>query len=271
MKKIESLENKMIKGIEDLKDAKNRKKLSLFIVDGKREILLALKKEKEIKYLLFCLEKSRIKEEEKNKLFLEVEKLGGEVIIISEKVLNKLSIKENPEEILAVFKEQEKKLEDIKIKNKESLVVLEGIEKPGNIGAVIRTAYAAGINNIILNNCLTDVYNPNIIRSSEGLIFFVNIVKASPEETVNWLKKNKITSFAAETKAQKKYSEVSFLKKSAIILGSEAQGLSEYWLKAVDQRLKIPMIKEVDSLNISVAAAILIYEIARQKSFNNLS
>jgi len=267
MKEIKSVDNEIVKLVEGLKKAKNRKELGLFLVDGKRETLLAMKAKKKIAYLFFCIEKSTIKEEEKESLFAEIHKAKGEIIIISEKILNKITFKENPEEIVSVFKEEAIELKDLKEEDKSLLIILEGVEKPGNIGAIIRTAYAAGIKNIILNNCPGDIYNPNTIRASEGLIFFMNIIKESPENTVKWLKKNEIKVFAAETKAKMIYSEANYKEQSAILLGSEAKGLSDFWLDQADERIKIPMKLEVDSLNISVSAAILIYEAIKQRGF----
>lgn len=270
MKEINSLNNETIKLVNSLKEAKNRKKLGLFLVDGKRETFLAMKARKRIIHLFFCEEKSKIKEEEKEVLFQEIKNNGGEIILINEKVLEKISFKESPEEMVSVFKADKLELKDLKEEDKSLLVILEGIEKPGNIGAIIRTAYAAGIKNIILNNCPTDIYNPNTIRASEGLIFFVNLIKESPENTIKFLHDNEIKIFAAETKAKTIYSEANFKERSAILLGSEARGLSEFWLEKASERIKIPMKTGVDSLNISVSAAILIYEVIKQRGFKGL-
>lgn len=270
MKEINSLSNESIKLAESLKEAKNRKKLGLFLVDGKRETFLALRAKKKITYLFFCEQKSKLKEEEKEVVFQEIKNNGGEVILINEKILEKLSFKENPEEMVSVFVTDKTELENLKEEEKSLLIILEEVEKPGNIGAIIRTAYAAGIKNIILNNCPTDIYNPNTIRASEGLIFFVNLIKESPENTIKFLQDNEIKVFAAETKAKKIYSEANFNKRCAVLLGSEARGLSEFWLEKTSERIKIPMKAGVDSLNISVSAAILIYEAIKQRGFKGL-
>ena len=145
------------------------------------------------------------------------------------------------------------------------IIVLENIEKPGNLGAIIRTAYAAGATAIIINDNQTDIYNPNVIRASEGYVFKEKIVSASVKETIKWLKENKIKSYGAATSGKLVYTKVDLREPLAIILGSEADGLSREWLKAANELVKIPMQKGMDSLNVSVSAAILVFEALRQR------
>lgn len=264
MKNIESLDNKLIKEVVDLKESKNRKKKGLFLVDGLREINLAMLANYELVFLFF-LERNT---EEERDVVSKALKTKAELIIINEKVLKKIAYKENSDGFLAVFKIKSFSLENlINTETNYPIIVLEGIEKPGNLGAIIRTASAAGLKNIVLNDCLIDIYNPNVIKASEGLLFFVNIFNDSKEKTLSLLKTNKIKTIGAITSAKKSYDQINFLEKTAIILGSEAQGLSEFWLKKIDEKIRIPMRKEVDSLNVSVSAAILIYEAIKQNSF----
>jgi TrmH family RNA methyltransferase len=156
-------------------------------------------------------------------------------------------------------------LDKIKLSNNPLLVILEAVEKPGNLGAIIRTSYAAGVDAIIINDNQTDIYNPNVIRASEGFIFNKPIVIASVEETADWLRNNKILSYAAATTGKNNYTKEKLSEPAAIILGSEAYGLSDKWLKRADKLIKIPMEKGIDSLNVSVSGAIIIYEALRQR------
>lgn len=265
MKTIESLENKTIKEILALKESRNRKKTGLFLVDGLREINLAILANYEPVYVFF----SKNNKEKDN--LAKILNNKTEFIKINELILKKIAYKENPDGFLAVFKIKSFSLKDLSETEKNKItIVLEGLEKPGNLGAIIRTASAANLKNIILNDCLIDVYNPNVIKASEGLLFFVNIFNDTKEETFKFLKDNNFKTVGAITSAKKRYDQINFLEKTAIVLGSEAKGLSDFWLKKTDEKIRIPMRKEVDSLNVSVSAAILIYEAIKQNSFFNL-
>lgn len=262
MKNISSLDNKLIKETASLKDSKNRKKTGLFLIDGRREIDLALKAGLQMQTLFFSKDLAN----KELKIYSDQE----EIIEVSEVVFKKMSYKENPDGYLAIFKQKKVDLKQIKVKDKSSYLVLEGIEKPGNLGAIIRSAEAFGVDAIIINDSPIDIYNPNVIRASEALVFFSPIVKSEREKTISWLKENKIKSFAAATQSTKSCHEIKFPEKTAIVLGSEAYGLSDDWLKAVDEKFRIPMKNGVDSLNLSVSAAIMIYELKRQQDFLGL-
>lgn len=271
MKIINSLDNKTIKLVAGLKEAKTRKKNKLFLIDGLREVELALQSNYKPKFLFFCTEIIKINKEKNKEILSNFFNKNTEIIELSKKVFSKVAYKESPDGFLAVFEIKEVGLEKIDLnKNNLPIIVLEGLEKPGNLGAIIRTASAAGLKNIILNDCLFDNFNPNVIKTSEGLIFFVNIIRATKEETLKFFKKNKLKTFIATTSAKKSYEKFDFSKNSAIILGSEAKGLSNFWLKSVDEELKIPMRQGVDSLNVSVSAGILIYEALRRVDFKGL-
>lgn len=271
MKIINSLDNKTIKLVTSLKEAKARKKNGLFLIDGLREIELALEANYKPKFLFFCPEIIKINKEKNKEVLSGFLNKSSEITELSQRVFSKVAYKENPDGFLAVFETREFDLEDINLnKNNLPIILLEGLEKPGNLGAIIRTASAAGLKNIILNDCLFDTFNPNTIKASEGLVFFVNIIRATKEETFKFFKKNKLKSFSATTTAKKSYEQFDFSKNSVIVLGSEAKGLSDFWLKSADKELKIPMRPGVDSLNVSVSASILIYEALRRTDFKGL-
>ena len=144
-------------------------------------------------------------------------------------------------------------------------VVLESIEKPGNLGAVLRSADAAGVSAVIVCDPLTDLYNPNLIRSSIGAIFTVPVVACSSEECIGFMKANKVQILTAQLQDSNLYYDQDMTKPTAIVMGTEATGLTNQWRKAADAHIRIPMLGRIDSLNVSVSAAILMYEAVRQR------
>ncbi len=258
-KTINSLDNIKIKEWSKLKDSRQRNKSGRFLIDGFREIIEAQQSGINIEQFIICSDFFAKKKDLVN--FSE-----DKIIYVSDRVFSKLAYKENPDGYLAIAKIPDKNIGDIKITDKLLIILLEAVEKPGNIGAIIRTAYAAGVDAIILDNCLTDIYNPNIIRASEGKVFSVPVIKADKDEIKTWLKKNKIKLFAAATEASKEYWQADFSGKSAIVLGSEANGLSPFWRAEAKQNIIIPMKKGIDSLNVSVSAALLVFEAIRQRT-----
>lgn len=261
-KSLSSIQNPLVKKILLLKDkSKVRKKEGLFVLEGLRELSLALKGKFDVETLLFYP-----KLISKN----EIEKIIApetELIEISKNVFEKLAYRSTTEGIIAVVKSKKLKLIDLKFKTKNPLIlVAEAPEKPGNIGALLRTADAANIDCVIIANPKTDLFNPNIIRSSVGCVFTNLIVTGSTDEIVNFLKEKKIKLFAAALhKDAENYIEQDFNEPTAIIVGTEATGLSQAWLNE-SKKIIIPMQGEIDSLNVSVSAAILIFEAVRQRS-----
>lgn len=263
MKIITSTNNQIIKEIDLMKKASARKKSGLIFIDGAREIEMAVAAKIEISTLFYCPALITGEIAGANSFFgIDNEK----IIEVSEAVLNKISYKENPDGFLAIAKPRLINLKELKLEHTPLLVILEAVEKPGNLGAIIRTAYAAGADAIIINDSQTDIYNPNVIRASEGFIFKKPIVMASVSETQAWLKVNKILSYAAATSGKNNYTKEKMDIPLALVLGSEADGLSDKWLKQADKLVKIPMVKGIDSLNVSVSAAILLYEAIRQRA-----
>jgi RNA methyltransferase, TrmH family len=260
MEIISSEQNIRIKNIVKLQEkSRERKKQGLFIIDGLREIQEALKGGVIIEEIFICPE--IIGEDLKD--FSDIK-----TSYVSEAVYKKISYKEKAAGALAVAKPATLELETLKLKNNPLVVILEAVEKPGNLGAIIRSACAAGVDVIIINDEQTDIYNPNVVRASEGLIFRFPVVVSSRENTIKFLKENKITVFAAALVGAKNYIEVDYKKPAAILLGTEATGLSKEWLKESDEVIKIPMKPGIDSLNVSVTAAILIFEAWKQRDFS---
>lgn len=254
--KIESLENPKIKNIVKLRESsQERKEQGLFIIEGHREIGLAQKGGVEIENLIYCSDYI------KRELAIDEEK----IIEVSKKVFNKISFRENPDGFLAVAKIKEQNLENIKLSANSLLVVLEAVEKPGNLGAILRTADAAGADAVIINDPKTDIYNPNVIRASQGTVFTVATVFSSVGETIKFCEKNKIKILAATPEAKKEYAEVDYKLGCAIVVGAEDTGLSKDWLAAAEEKIKIKMRGKIDSLNVSVSTAIILFEALRQR------
>ncbi len=261
MKQIQSLQNPLIKNILKLQEkSRERKKQQLFIIEGKREVELAFKSDFEIESLLFISKKI---EPHYIKQFN-----AKEVIEITPEIYQKIAYRESTEGIIAVAKSKYINLKSLTFKNKYPLIlVLEGIEKPGNIGAMIRSADAANIDAVILADPKTDHFNPNVIRSSVGGVFTKKIVISSSEEIIAFLRQKNIKIYAATLQNSNKYTDEDYTEASAIIVGTEANGLTQIWRNHSIKNINIPMQGEIDSMNVSVAAAILLFEAKRQRNF----
>ena len=262
-KQISSLQNPLVKQILLLKDkSRERKKSGLFVIEGERELFMAVKAGYEIITILFNPD---FFEEEKLK---EIDFFKTEIIQISKEVYQKLAYRETTEGILAITKAKDHSLSTLKVTNKNPLIlVMEAPEKPGNIGALLRTADAANLDAVIIANPKTDLYNPNIIRSSVGCVFTNQIATGNSTEIINFLKINNIQINCAALTASVNYHTVNYNIPTAIVVGTEDAGLSNEWLHSSSQNIIIPMQGEIDSMNVSVSAAIIIFEAKRQRDF----
>ena len=262
-KEITSIQNPLIKEILQLQEKSRARKISgLFIIEGKREISLALKGKYKINKLLFC---DTIFNENELEYFTSH---TVETIKIDSSVYQKIAQRDSTEGLIAIAESKELALKNITLKNKNPLIlVAEAPEKPGNIGALLRTADAANVDAVFIANPKTDLYNPNIIRSSVGCIFTNQIATGSTSEIISFLKENQITIYCAALQASSNYNLQTFTLPTAIVVGTEATGLSEEWLQNSTQNIIIPMQGQIDSLNVSVSAAILIFEAKRQRNF----
>jgi TrmH family RNA methyltransferase len=263
MKQITSVQNPFIKSLVQLQEkAKVRKQTGTFLIEGKREIELALKGGYELETILFLPE---IISEREIKNLVKSSKV--EIIEISKEVYQKLAYRDTTEGILAISKTKELALHHIQFKNKNPLIlVAEAPEKPGNIGALLRTADAAGIDAVIIANPKTDIYNPNIIRSSVGCVFTVPIATGTTTEVISFLKENNINIYGAALTASVEYQTIDYKQASAIVVGTEATGLSDDWLLNTAKNIVIPMRGAIDSMNVSVSAAIILFEAVRQRA-----
>ena len=262
-KEITSIQNPLIKEVLQLQEkSRIRKKLGLCIVEGIREITLAQKANYQIETLLYL---DGVFDENSLGIF-NLEK--KQIILVSKEVYQKIAYRDTTEGVIAIIKTKTLSLDQISLNNKNPLIlVAEAPEKPGNIGALLRTADAANIDAVLIANLKTDLFNPNIIRSSIGCLFTNQIATGSSKEIIAFLKKHSINIFCAALTASKLYHSVSYEGASAIVVGTEATGLSNEWLDNSTQNIIIPMQGEIDSLNVSVSAAIVIFEAKRQRNF----
>jgi TrmH family RNA methyltransferase len=262
LKQITSAHNPFIKSLVILQEkAKARKQSGTFLIEGIREIELAIKGNYELETLLFLPE--LITEQQ----LAKITKNKVEVIEISKDVYQKLAYRDTTEGIIAVAKTKSLRLSDLKLPENPLILVLEAIEKPGNIGAILRTADAAKIDAVIIANPKTDLYNPNTVRSSVGCLFTNQIASGTTEEVIAFLKQKNISIYSATLQNSTSYHTQNYTTPTAVVVGTEATGLSELWRKEATQNIIIPMQGEIDSMNVSVAAAILIFEAKRQRGF----
>jgi TrmH family RNA methyltransferase len=241
--------------------AKSRKQTGTFLIEGLRELELALKGKYEIDNLLFVPE--IISEAQINKLY----KNKIELIEISKEVYQKLAYRDTTEGILAIAKTKSFLLSDLKLSENPLILVAEALEKPGNIGAILRTADSANLDAVIIANPKSDLYNPNVVRSSVGCLFTNNIAIGSTAEIIAFLKERNINFYCATLQNATSYHTQNYTLPTALVVGTEATGLSEEWRKVATQNIIIPMQGQIDSMNVSVAAAILIFEAKRQRGF----
>ncbi|GHT55070.1 rRNA methyltransferase [Bacteroidia bacterium] len=264
MEKIVSAQNSRIKNIQKLiAKSKERKTQGLFVIEGAREISLALAGSYEFHSVFYC-----------PRLFAGtdypevLQTIHPEILYeVSEAVFGKMAYREGSDGILAVAKPKDHRLSSLYLPENPFVIILESVEKPGNLGAILRTADAAGVDALIVCDPLADVYNPNTIRSSVGCIFTAPVAISENVETLSFLKTKGIWTFAAELQASRWYQDTDFTGPTAIVMGTEADGLSPFWLENADARIKIPMRGKIDSLNVSVSTAVITFEAMRQRGF----
>lgn len=258
---ITSTQNPKVKSLLSLEKPRERRRQQLFIIEGKKEIGLALAAGYKIGNLFYCLD--LVPETDLKSLGIENKFL----VPVTQDVFDKIAVRENSGGVIAVAEMKPLRLEDIKLSKVPLVLVLESVEKPGNLGAILRTSDAAGVDAVIVCDSQTDFYNPNVVRSSLGCIFTQQIASTTSDEALAWLKRNKISLYCTYLKASKPYYEVDFRVPSAIVMGTEATGLSEMWIKNSTANIIIPMQGKIDSMNVSTSAAVVVFEARRQQGF----
>jgi TrmH family RNA methyltransferase len=265
---ITSLQNPRVKEAVKLRDRKGREQQGRILVEGIREIARALEAGIEITEAFVC--ETLCAEESAAELLAKVQRRKEiSLLTVSEQVMSKLSFGNRAEGLIAIARQPQKSLADLaramQKQTRPIFAVVEGVEKPGNLGAILRTADAAGVSGLIVASGGTDLFNPNAIRASLGAIFSVPICAATSSETLVWLRQQKLRMFATRVDASLTYSEADFSAPCAMVLGSEARGLTPLWTGSDITSISLPMVGSVDSLNLSATAAILFYEVLRQR------
>lgn len=255
--KISSSQNPRIKHLLSLQQrGQVRRAEQLIVVEGEREISHCVDAGFEVETLFYCpslCDASRLMA------------LAADVVEVTPQVYDKIAYRGSTEGVVAIAKPRHLQLEDIELGDAPLLVVLEGVEKPGNIGAVLRSADAAQATAVIVCDPLTDIYNPNLIRSSLGAIFTVPCVACSSQECIRFLNEHNIKILTAQLQDSKPYYHTPMSGATAIVMGTESTGLTNAWREAADSHIRIPMRGRLDSLNVAVSAAVLLFEAVRQR------
>ena len=261
---ISSVHNPKIKNLKKLEKASERREQNLFVIEGLREIVLAHRAGYQLEELYIC---TGLLKEDENYSLAEIQACHPSPVTrqLTQPVYNSLAYRETTEGVIATAVPKKLQLSELKLPEKPLILVIEAVEKPGNLGAMLRTCDAAGVDAVIICDAKTDVYNPNVIRSSIGTVFTNQIAVCETAEAIAFLKAKKIPAYTAELSATKFHYQQNFRTASAVVVGTEATGLSSEWMNAADEKIKIPMRGKIDSLNVSVSAAILLFEAQRQR------
>jgi TrmH family RNA methyltransferase len=260
--RITSLQNPRIKNILHLSKANERRKQDLIVIEGFREIMMALQSGLEIRELYVAPE---VNTNPDTQGLIAALPQDCSLFEISKPVFEKVAYRDNSDGLIALAKPKSLGLQDLKLSDNPLVIVMESPEKPGNIGAILRSADAAALDAVIICDPKTDLYNSNVIRASLGCIFSCQIASCTSLEAIEYLRDRGIRTFAAALTAQKYYYEADFTGPAAIVMGSEADGLTQLWMDHADMQIKIPMGGRVDSLNLSTSAAVLIFDAKRQR------
>jgi TrmH family RNA methyltransferase len=279
--KITSLQNPRVKQLVKLRERRERDEAGLFLVEGYREIRRALEKGVQPKELYFSPE--WFLGENEPALIEQAKQAGAQLFELSKDAFAKVAYRERPDGLLAVAPQWKTTLADLNVAGVADpgsqtpgsttpatkfpfLLVVESIEKPGNLGTILRSADAAGCDAVIVCDAVTDIFNPNVVRASTGVLFSVPIVVAESTAVHAWLKKKGIRTAATTPHTTNSYTSTDLRGPLAIVMGSEQYGLSEFWMKGADVLVRIPMAGQADSLNVAMATIITLFEAVRQRN-----
>jgi RNA methyltransferase, TrmH family len=260
---ITSLQNPRLKRLVRLRDRRARDEEKAFLVEGYREVRRALEKKVSMDELYYCPD--WFLGENEPALLEQAAAAGAKLFELSKEAFAKVAYRERPDGILAVAPQWKRTLESLELPAEPFLLIVEAIEKPGNLGTILRSADAAGCDAVIVCDPVTDLFNPNVVRASTGVLFSVPCAVEEGGAVLAWLRKRGIRSVATTPAAAELYSEADLKGPLAVVMGSEQYGLSEFWLKNADQSVRIPMAGQADSLNVAMAALITLFEAVRQR------
>jgi RNA methyltransferase, TrmH family len=266
METINSLQNPAIKNVVRLQQkAPARKEQNLFVIEGLREVFLALQAGIEPVQIFYC---SEIYSSEKD-YSIDIAAIDKFITPVTKEVYEKIAYRGDTQGILMVARQFSTRLVDIRLGKSPLIIILESIEKPGNLGGILRTADAAGVDAVIVCDPRTDVFNPNVIRSGLGCLFTNQLAVCTNTEAQKFLRDHGIKILTASLQATSFYHETDLKVPLALVFGPESTGLSQSWYNATDISVKIPMLGKIDSLNVGTSVAVLVYEAGRQRGFGN--
>lgn len=257
---ITSLQNTKVKEAVKLRDRRVREETGLFLIEGYRELKRALDAGREVQTLFYCPELFMGSNEE------SLINRCKTALQCTKEVFAKISYRDRPDGLLALSPQHHLKLTELKLKANPFLLIAESIEKPGNLGTILRSSDAAGVDGVIVCDRTTDIHNPNVVRSSVGTLFTQQVFEATGEETLAFLKRGGISIVAATPHAKQEFTEADLKVPLAIVVGTEQYGLSETWMRRADITVRIPMLGVADSLNVASATTLLLYEVVRQRN-----
>lgn len=256
-----------MKQLVKLRDRRPRDEAGVFLVEGYRQIRRALEKDITLTELYICPEWYLGDQGNEPALIEQAQAAGAKVFQLTKDAFAKVAYRERPDGLLAVAPQWRRTLADLEalLKPEPFLLVVEAIEKPGNLGTILRSADAAGVDALIVCDPVTDLFNPNVVRASTGVLFSVPVIIATSEDVRAWLAARRIRAVATTPSATDYYTDTDLRGPLAIVMGSEQYGLSDFWLKEADARVLIPMAGQADSLNVAMATIITLFEAVRQR------
>lgn len=262
MLKITSVQNPQIKEAIKLQNRSKRDETGLFLIEGYRELKRAVAGGVTIQKLFLCPDLFLGENEE-----ALLDSMDTEFLECTPPVFEKLSYRDRPDGLLGVGVQMHTSLGTLKAQMGPNplLVIAEGIEKPGNLGSIMRSADGVGADGVIVCDRCTDIYNPNVVRASVGTLFTLPVVEAKGNEVFAWLQEHKIQIVATSPAAKLEFTEADLRGPVAIVVGTEQLGLTEMWMQASDLKVSIPMKGVADSLNVATATTLLLYEVLRQR------
>jgi TrmH family RNA methyltransferase len=262
---ISSPQNPRVKALVRLRDRHGRDRDQKLLIEGYRELLRAAEAGYPIEEVYLC--PGLFQGVNEPALIERLHTVGARLTELTEPVFRKVAYRDRPEGLLAVGPQVHHGLKDIRLpaQGPALFLVAEAIEKPGNLGTMLRSADATGVTALIVCDPCTDLFNPNVVRASTGTLFTVPLAEAGPEETVAWLRANQVRILAATPHARQRYTDADLTGPVAIVVGTEQYGLSQRWLEACDLPVRIPMLGVADSLNVATATALFLYEAVRQR------
>ena len=264
VEKISSLQNPRVKRLVRLRDRGPRDEMGVFLVEGFRAISRAMERGVPLTEVYFC--RDWFLGGNEDALVARASEAGAEVVELGRDAFAKVAYRDRPEGLLAVVAQWRHEPGDLKLGEQPFLLVVEAIEKPGNLGTLLRGADAAGVDAVIVCDPVTDLFNPNVVRSSTGVLFSMPVALGTTAEVTGFLRQRGIRSVATTPRGSCLHTEADLRGPLALVMGSEQFGLSEKWLAAADVQVRIPMAGQADSLNVAMAAIVTLFEAVRQRS-----